>query len=210
MDYSETSFQIPDDFGDEPSRLNDMQFDFDAFDDSVALDGDPFTTPLPKATLLTVQDLAPKVDQSSQPQSEASSSRTTGERLGNRNQTHDQPPPRIKAPVDDFFERRKRDNYLQMGVDLSAKSTARYRHNNPTQGEVEIQSFPEIPRDEPMETTADNISETPMNDAIVTSEESASVPIEIPIETKAKVALKSKRVGCLLENFMHLFSPSVF
>ncbi|KIJ53686.1 hypothetical protein M422DRAFT_64623 [Sphaerobolus stellatus SS14] len=160
MDMSETSFQIPQCMEDEPTRLNDMEFDFDAFDDDTALDGDPFMTPLPhakKQPLLTLQELTPRIvpEESRKMELEARSSSEMGKETveiqrHTEMQTSVRPAPPERAIVDDFFERRKRDNYLQKGLDLSSKSTARYRHDQSLSLQQEDiqnimqESFPDI------------------------------------------------------------------
>ena len=144
-DVSDTSFQIPS-FHDHALLTEDTwELGIDAFDDESGMDHDPFTTPLHPASKriehapLTLDELTPHservlmVEEPQQQQNDAvSSSRNNGEKeteWQKEKKTSVRHTLPKKGSVDDMFERRKRDTYQHMGIDLSSKSTARLRYD---------------------------------------------------------------------------------
>ncbi|KAF8514276.1 hypothetical protein JB92DRAFT_3115728 [Gautieria morchelliformis] len=142
QDISDSSFQIPsfDDTGLlSDDRLGNLGLEVDPFDDEVGgLDSDPFTTPLPSPpnhSPLTLSEITPqreKGDVIMAFQHEGTTNHGQAEGGATEKQTEKDASVRHILPkkesVDDMFQRRKRDSYQQMGLDLSSKSTARLQH----------------------------------------------------------------------------------
>jgi hypothetical protein len=147
-DTSDASFQIPSFHGSALLSEDAWDLGIDAFDDESGLDHDPFTTPLHIAskrtihTPLTLSELTPREGECSagmadqaQPQQQRDPTSSRKIKQGREMEWQDEKQTSVrhtlpkKESVDDMFERRKRDNYQQMGIDLSSKSTARTRHD---------------------------------------------------------------------------------
>jgi hypothetical protein len=147
QDVSDISFQIPS-FQDEgllsEDRLGSLAMELDPFDEVGDFDSDPFTTPLPtpqklEHSPLTLSQITPRRERENVTvafQHEGGTNHGQEEECGaTEEQIHTEKDSSMhhalpkKESVDDMFQRRKRDNYQQMGLDLSSKSTARLRHS---------------------------------------------------------------------------------
>lgn len=171
-DSEDVSFQIPS-FHDTTALLGErgLELGIDAFDDDDdgfggGLDNDPFMTPLHASTKhdpLTLSELTPREakehatmaeQQPPQRQTQTTASPST-ERSREPQWEKDKPTLvrrtlRKKDSVDDMFQRRKRDNYHQMGIDLSAKSTARLRRKSNASIRLDISSTQPKPGSNPV------------------------------------------------------------
>lgn len=130
----------------------DAAIDHSFIDDEFGsgMDIDPFSTPVPrsrkqKCSPLRLSEITPLRERSyatmaeperhEQEEENGTSYSREGSGVAEKGRQEDgnssvrHIPPK-KESVDDMFERRKRDNYQQMGIDLSFKSTARLRRDS--------------------------------------------------------------------------------
>ena len=206
-DISDTSFQIPS-FQDNTSgllcehRLGGLELDLDhPFDEELGsgLDIDPFMTPLPTSrrySPLRLSEITPRRERERAVLAEAQDSETvsTKERSGDgERRTEENTSVRHtfleEGSVDDMFERRKRDNYQQMGIDLSSKSTARLRRDKDEMERLDDAHTSTMPSNSKQPTAAPNV---PVNRQAKASGHHVS---DAPKITATKTKPKPKRVS---------------
>ncbi|GJJ13126.1 hypothetical protein Clacol_007376 [Clathrus columnatus] len=126
----DTSFQINPGICADQSQLNELDIDFDVFDETNPY-GDPFATPMPstKDKPFSIEDF-PKISgplQSTSPPPKASTSFSHAGPLDESSKMNNSLLHVFERPVvsDDFFDVRKRNGNISNGLDLTSKSTAR-------------------------------------------------------------------------------------
>ncbi|KAF8588383.1 hypothetical protein K439DRAFT_657516 [Ramaria rubella] len=160
-DLSDASFQIPHLTDDVQAPLGGVELDFDAFDEGLrSLDSDPFATPLPhprsqKHAPLTLSEITPRREHEPRPgmlkerdsdEARAGTAVILSKEFGGG---------------EDGMSERQREKQPSMGIDLSSKSTARLRHQTPsdaTQPEVNTKpnaSSSTVPSDAHVESRND-------------------------------------------------------
>lgn len=185
----EISFQFDPGLYADQSQLNELEIDFDAFDE-VGHQNDPFATPAPRPNL-TIEDLTPRpvnveLSQSTLPPN--ISETPIHAEPSNTSHTIVPLPPASKRPVsDDFFDVRKRNSGIRAGLDLTAKSTARLwkakdKKITPEEFEAIVQSKLSLP--------APSVESTPTVTPMIPNLH----VVENPVPPESKPSSSSKRV----------------